>query len=118
MHPVQRVVELWVVRALVSAAALPAREARGRDQAGEGKWILEYPPEAVGIPPEPGVPPERSARLLGRHLRVRLGSQTRRRGRFRIVAGGERGPPPEYEALGERVRRQPVCAVQPGASRF
>ena len=106
-----------VVDALVGAAALLAREAGGArsgGRAGTGRRAARAGPSASRR--RPGVAPERGARLVGRRQRAGSSSSGAAAGR-RLGVGHrrERGAAPEHEALGERVRGQPVGAVQPGA---
>jgi hypothetical protein len=100
------------------ASALLARETRGGDEAGERERVVEQAREAGGVALQPGVTPECDAGLLRRRGCLRLGSRRGGRRWLRVVAGREGRAAPEDEALGERVGRQSIGAVQPGARRL
>ena len=116
MHPVERRIGLGVVGPLVRAAALLPREAGGRDQPGEREGVVEQLAEPGRVALEARAAPERGARGLRRQRRrARLGRRTGRARGGRLGGGRDRGAPAVDEALGERVRREPVGAVEPAA---
>ena len=59
---IERGIELRMVRALVGAATLGARECAARQQPGQRMGILEQALQARGRADDAGVPPERLAR--------------------------------------------------------
>src|ERR1700722_2802349 len=108
---VERGIELWVVRALVGAAALGARERAEREQPGQRMGVVEQALEAVGGADDAGVPPQRLARRgVGEWRRGERAQRRDLRGRGWRGGGGGRGErvqdgaAGEDEALAERVR--------------
>ena len=111
-------IRLWEVASLMGASALGSGNRRARDQTDQRVWIGNELLQPLTVALEPGVPPkglparaiERRRTLRAhRHLieQIDLGSRLSER-----RTGGARS---EHEAFGQRIRGQPVCAVQPGA---
>src|SRR5829696_7106877 len=115
MHAVEAGIGLRMVYALVRAAALGPVEAGGRHEAREREGVLGQLAQAVGAAAQAGVAPQagsRPVRRARRHLaRVARG----RSGRLGLRHGRASRAPAEYEALRQRVRGEPVRAVEPGA---
>src|SRR5947209_946598 len=104
------------VAAQVRASALGALEGGKRDQADQRVGIAGQAAQSLGIALQPRTPPQRLAALL----RERRRGDAHRGGLLPEVetwlAQRRPGcPRPEHEAFRERVRREPVGAVQAGA---
>ncbi len=102
-----------VVAALVGAAALLAREAEAAIRRARGKGSSASSRRPSASRSSPAQPPERGRGCSGQGASARPGLGRGARGRARGSAQcRERGAAAEHEALGERVRGEPVRAVQ------
>src|SRR4051812_16548241 len=112
MTLVERHIRFRKVRAEVAPAALAPRQRGMADQARERMPVLGELLEPGGVAHEPGLLPERRARVLRRNEPPAGLGLLPRSGRRGLGARRARYPAAEHEAFAERVRGQTVRTVE------